>query len=115
MKGEKLRELLTRELEGYKDMTLFIASVKAAGVSDAGEPFSVEKQTARLKNMREFIISLPDSKEKLLLYYRYICGLSMERTAELLGISTRSVYRMRHRALDIAAKKYKGSDFSPKR
>ncbi|MBE6600051.1 MAG: sigma-70 family RNA polymerase sigma factor [Ruminococcaceae bacterium] len=111
LEDQTRRELL-RGLESYTELTLFIASAKAAGVTDAGELFAVDEMSCRAKDIREFVTALPNCKEKLLLYFRYIRGMSMEKTAELLGISPRSAYRMRQRALDFAEKKYRG-EFSP--
>jgi len=49
--------------------------------------------------IRRSVMRLPDSKEKILLYNRYIRGETMEMCAELLGISRRSVFRLSHRAM----------------
>ena len=54
---------------------------------------------ARMFDVRHFILSLDNSDEKLLLYYHYIKGESVERCAELLGVSRRSAFRMKNRAL----------------
>ena len=62
---------------------------------------------ARMYDVQEFICSLPDSEEKLFLYNRYICGESVTRIAEDLDISDRSAYRLRRRALDLAARHYR--------
>ena len=108
MQKAKSSEELLEVLESYTEASLWIASAKAAGISDQDQfaPFEIEKTKERLAEIRNFVISLPNCKEKLLLYYRYIRGLSMEHTAELLGISLRSSYRMRVRALEFAAKRY---------
>ena len=105
---EETREELQHMLESYTEISLWLASAKAAGITEGeGEPpFDIGKMSERLTEIRNFVASLPDCKEKLLIYYRYIRGLSMERVAELLGISLRSSYRIRLRALDFAAKRY---------
>lgn len=101
-------EALRIALESYTEASLWIASAKAAGIGEHEEfaPFEIEKTRERLAKIRNFVISLPNCKEKLLLYYRYIRGLSMERTAELLGVSLRSSYRIRLRALEFAAARF---------
>ena len=96
---------LRRRLESYSDCALWIAAAKAASC-DTDAPFSPERMLEELTQTKDFIISLPDCKEKLALYYRYIRGMSMEKTAELLGVSTRSIYRIRNRALSFAGKIY---------
>jgi len=62
---------------------------------------------ARMYEVQEFIRSLPDGEEKLFLYDHYICGESVPRIAEDLDISDRSAYRLRRRALDLAARHYR--------
>ena len=54
---------------------------------------------ARMFEIRHFIMDLPNSDEKLFLYYRYIKGESVVRCGELLGISRAGAFRMRRRAL----------------
>ena len=51
--------------------------------------------------LRRSVLRLPECKEKLLLYNRYIRGYTMEECAELLGMSRRSVFRLRLRALGL--------------
>ncbi len=65
---------------------------------------------ASMFEVRHFILSLPNSDEKLLLYYHYVKGNSVPRCAELLGISERSAYRMKNRALAMAYHKKLGQD-----
>ena len=107
-------EALRIALESYTEASLWIASAKAAGIGEHEEfaPFEIEKTRERLAKIRNFVISLPNCKEKLLLYYRYIRGLSMERTAELLGVSLRSSYRIRLRALEFAAARFEEGNAS---
>ena len=57
---------------------------------------------ARMFDIRHFIMSLKNSDEKLMLYYHYIKGESIERCGELLGIGRSSAFRMRRRALIMA-------------
>lgn len=54
---------------------------------------------ARMFEIRHFIMRLPNSDEKLLLYYHYIKNESVERCAELLGIGRSTAYRLKKRAL----------------
>lgn len=57
---------------------------------------------ARMYEIRHFLMSLPNSDEKLLLYYHYVKGEPIERCASLLGIGRSSAFRMKTRALRIA-------------
>ena len=54
---------------------------------------------ARMFAIRHDLMKMENSDEKLLLYYHYIRGESVERCAELLGISRSSAFRIKKRAL----------------
>ena len=58
---------------------------------------------AKLFRVREFVASLPNCPEKLFLHCHYIRSHSVEKCAELMEISTRSAYRLKNRALTLAA------------
>ena len=60
----------------------------------------------RLYEIRAFILSIPQCEEKLFLYYHYVHGENPTRCAELLGVSRATAYRLRTRALRIAAYYY---------
>ena len=57
---------------------------------------------AKMFEIRHFIMELENSDEKLLLYYHYIRGETVEKCAELLGISRSSGFRLKKRALAVA-------------
>ena len=59
---------------------------------------------ARMYEVRHFINMLRNCDEKLLLYYHYIKGENVERCAELLGISRSSGFRLKKKALEMAAR-----------
>ena len=58
---------------------------------------------AKLFLVREFIASLPNCPEKLFLNCHYVRGHSVETCAELMDLSVRSAYRLKKRALALAA------------
>ena len=60
---------------------------------------------AKLFRVREFIASLPNCPEKLFLTCHYVRGHAVEKCAELMDISVRSAYRMKKRALLLAAER----------
>ncbi len=52
--------------------------------------------------IRHFIMDLPNGEEKLLLYFHYVKGESVERCSELIGVSRRSAFRLRNKAMALA-------------
>lgn len=61
---------------------------------------------SKMFEIRSLILSIEQIPEKMLLYYYYVKGFTIERCAKVLGISRRSVYRLKLRALDLALEKY---------
>ena len=57
---------------------------------------------AKMYQVRHFVLNIKNSNEKLLLYYHYIRGESVEHCAELLGISRSSAFRLKKKALCLA-------------
>ncbi len=58
---------------------------------------------AKMYEIRHFIMEMANSDEKLLLYYHYIRGESVEKCGELLGISRASAFRLKKKALELAS------------
>ena len=54
---------------------------------------------ARMYEVNALIGSMRNGREKLILYYHYIRGESIERAADLLGVSRRTGYRMHKKGL----------------
>jgi DNA-directed RNA polymerase specialized sigma subunit len=69
---------------------------------DLESPGEVPLARARMYEVRHFVMSTCNCDEKLFLYYRYVKGETVERCAEMLGISRASGFRMRKRALLMA-------------
>ena len=57
----------------------------------------------QIREIRTFIDSLPGEDCKLLLYYHYVVGMTVERASEELDISRRRAFRLKRRALALAA------------
>lgn len=70
--------------------------------NDTEMPSEAPLARALMFEVRHFILSLPNCDEKLFLYYHYVKGNTVPRCAELLGISDRSAFRMKNRALELA-------------
>ena len=58
--------------------------------------FSVAR--AKMFEVRHFLLSMQNGNEKLFLYFHYVHCHSVERCAELLGISRSSAFRLKKRA-----------------
>ncbi len=58
---------------------------------------------ARMFEVKALIDGMKNGREKLILYYRYIRGESVERAADLLDISRRTGYRLHRKGLLIAS------------
>lgn len=77
------------------------------GYKDGEDSLPIDAPLARAKmfEVRHFIMDMRNGDEKLLLYYHYIRGESVEKCAELLGISRSSGFRLKKRALIAAIDK----------
>jgi hypothetical protein len=71
---------------------------------------------ARVKmfEIRNFILSLPNSNEKILLYIHYIDCEPIERCGDIMGISRSSAFRLKRKALALACKN-KSKEITPKK
>ena len=102
-------------LKGYKTYRRFLQldryEKEFFGYEDPPEEVGgdVSMAGARMYAIRQFILNLPNSDEKLLLYYYYVRGESVERCGELLGISRAGAYRLKRRALILAARRRGGA------
>lgn len=86
--------------EAARKLSSYVLYKNIIDASDPREPIAEEMALrAEMFKIRRSVMRLPDSKEKILLYNRYIRGETMETCAELLGISRRSVFRLSHRAM----------------
>ena len=54
---------------------------------------------ARIYEIATFLGKMKNGREKILLYYRYVRGESVERVSDLMGFSRRTGYRLFHRGL----------------
>ena len=62
---------------------------------------------AQMYAIRSVILEVEDSRERLFLYHYYIKGNTLEICAKILGISRRSVYRLKGKSIDKIAHKIK--------
>ena len=72
---------------------------------------------ARMFEINTLLSGMRNGREKMLLYYRYVRGESIEHAASILGFSRRTGYRVHEKALVTASyalermKKREGVDF----
>ena len=59
---------------------------------------------ARMYGISATLNRMRDGREKLILYYRYIKGMSVERASALLGVSRRTGYRLHTKGLQTVAR-----------
>ena len=74
---------------------------------NAESPGELPLARARMFEIRHRIMSLPNCDEKLMLYYHYVKGETIERCSELLGIARSSGFRMNKRGLLMLMEKMK--------
>lgn len=58
----------------------------------------------RMYEVNALLSRMRNGREKLILYYRYVRGESVEHAANLIGVSRRTGYRMHARGLQIVAR-----------
>lgn len=101
---EKIREM-DAYLKGYQSnrrlLRLDRYEREYLGYRETPDEITGDGALARAKmyEIRHFIINLENGDGKLLLYYHYVRGESVEKCAELLGISRASGFRLKKKAL----------------
>ena len=103
LKGYSLNRKLV-ELEKYEKE--YFGGGKEAEWEEQELPADLPLARARMFEIKHFVMALPNCEEKLLLYYHYIKGESMENCAELLGVSRSTAYRIKDKALTLAARSF---------
>lgn len=58
---------------------------------------------AKMRQVKDFVYALPPRQEKLFLNCYYLRGFTVEKSAELMDVSVRSAFRLKKRALCLAA------------
>ena len=90
-----------RMLRSYKRLNALARSSRASsGRMNACADVDEAAIHAEMYKMRAQVLSVRDSAQRMLLYHHYIKGHTLIQCAKLLGISRRSVYRLKNRALD---------------
>lgn len=69
---------------------------------ESERPGELSLARARMFEIRNFIMDLPNSKEKILLYMHYIDCEPIERCGDIMNISRSSAFRLKRKALYFA-------------
>ena len=97
-----------RILRSYRMMNDILLSARSYGRNfGEEEKFDEAAMRAQMYAIRSAILKVEDSRERLFLYHYYIKGHTLENCAKILGISRRSIYRLKGKAVDQIAEKIK--------
>ncbi len=102
---EEQKEIIENYLESYRFCRRLMAMKNyeekyfdtMEWESESPAEFTVAR--AKMYEVRHFILGMPNGNPKLLLYYHYVRGDSVEKCAELLGMSRSSAFRLKKSAL----------------
>ena len=116
-KKKKLEELenMNEYLSGYKlsrdllELEKYEREFLRSRTFASERPGDLSMARARMFEIRHFILSLPNSSEKMLLYLHYIDCEPIERCGDVLNMSRSSAFRLKRKALDLALRHGKGA------
>ena len=69
---------------------------------ESERPGDISLSRVKMFEIRHFILALPNSNEKILLYLHYIDCEPIERCGNIMGISRSSAFRLKKKALALA-------------
>lgn len=55
---------------------------------------------SQMFDIRSLVMNVGDAKQKMFLYLHYIKGIPVEKCTKILGVSRRTAFRLKNRALD---------------
>lgn len=89
--------------DGGKDEFATFENPSYNADNDVGKSEFCATCNVKLFEIRRFVSSLPVGDERVLLFLHYIHGETLEKCAERMMLSRRSVYRLHRYALELAA------------
>lgn len=99
-----------RILRVYRKMNSILRSSRSYGRHfDDGEMNEAAIQ-AQMYSLRSLVLSVEDARERMFLYHYYIKGHTLQTCAKLLGVSLRTVSRIKNSSLDKISKKMKSKN-----
>ena len=90
---------MDRILRSYRKMGEAIRVSKSHFCADLAELDETAVQ-AEMYSLRAMILAVEDPRERMFLYHYYIKGQTLEMCARILGVSMRSVCRIKSKALE---------------
>lgn len=112
------KKLLNVTVEEIKNMNNYLAGYKLARDLlsldkyerefirskewESERPGDISLSRVKMFEIRHFILALPNSNEKILLYLHYIDCEPIERCGNIMGISRSSAFRLKKKALALA-------------
>lgn len=106
--SKNMRSECDRILRSYRAMNDVLLSARSYGRTfGVEETLDETAMRAQMYAIRSAILEVEDSRERLFLYHYYIKGNTLENCAKILGISRRSVFRLKGKAVNNIAQKIK--------
>jgi DNA-directed RNA polymerase specialized sigma subunit len=100
-----------RTLRAYRRMNSVLLSSRSYGRHfGSNEELDDSAILAQMYSLRSIILSVEDARERMFLYQYYIKGNSFDSCAKILGVSKRTVSRIKISALESVATKMKKSN-----
>ena len=97
-----------RVLRSYRAMNEVLVSSRPYGKTfGTDDTLDETAMRAQMYSIRSAILEVDDSRERLFLYHYYVKGNTLINCAKILGISRRSVYRLKGKAIDKISHKIK--------
>ena len=113
-------EMMKNYLSGYKlfrsllELEKYEREFLSSHQWENERPGDLTLARAQMFEIRHFILDMPNSNEKIILYLHYIDCEPIERCADIMNISRSSAFRLKKRALLLAAN-YKKVKITPKK
>ena len=90
---------MDRILRSYRRMEKALRASRSCFSADYADLDETAVQ-AEMYSLRSMVLSLDDPRERIVVYNYYIKGLTLEDCAHLIGVSPRSVCRLKGRGLE---------------
>ena len=89
-----------RVLRTYRKMNSILRSSRSYGRHFGDGDMDEAVIHSQMYSLRALVLSVEDARERMFLYHYYIKGATLETCAKLLGVSIRTISRIKNSALD---------------